>query len=63
MICTSIQHKTYEEILALLPQLEMAEIRLDLCPLSDEEIEELFGQTDIPLVATCRTTGQEWEAS
>ena len=63
MICTSIQHKTYEEILALLPQLEMAEIRLDLCQLSDGEIEELFGQTDIPLVATCRTTGQEWEAS
>ncbi|MBR5906050.1 MAG: 3-phosphoshikimate 1-carboxyvinyltransferase [Bacteroidales bacterium] len=54
MICTSIQHKTYEEILAILPSLEMAEIRLDLCPLNDSEIEELFGQTDIPLVATCR---------
>lgn len=54
MICTSIQHKSYEEILALLPELEMAEIRLDLCPLNDKEIEELFGQTDIPLVATCR---------
>ena len=54
MICTSIQHKTYAEIMELLPQLEMAEIRLDLCPLSDNEIEELFAQTDIPLVATCR---------
>lgn len=54
MICTSIQRKTYEEIIALLPSLEMAEIRLDLCPLSDGQIEELFGQTDIPLVATCR---------
>ena len=54
MICTSIQNKTYEEILDLLPQLEMAEIRLDRCPLSDSEIEELFAQTDIPLVATCR---------
>jgi len=54
MICTSIQHKTYEEIISLLPELEMAEIRLDLCPLSDSEIEELFAQTDIPLVATCR---------
>ena len=56
MICTSIQHKTYAEIMELLPQLEMAEIRLDLCPLSDNEIEELFAQTDIPLVATCRAS-------
>ena len=54
MICTCLQHKTYEEILDLLPQLEMAEIRLDLCPLSDGQIEELFSQTDIPLIATCR---------
>ena len=38
----------------LLPQLEMAEIRLDSCKLGDSEIEELFSQTDIPLVATCR---------
>ena len=56
MICTSLQHKTYKEILDILPGLEMAEIRLDLCPLSDEEIEDLFSQTDIPLVATCRGT-------
>ncbi len=54
MICTSLQNKTYREIMALLPQLEMAEIRLDLCPLNDSQIEELFSQTDIPLVATCR---------
>ncbi len=54
MICTSLQHKSFKEIMELLPQLEMAEIRLDLCPLSDSEIEELFGQTDTPLIATCR---------
>lgn len=57
MICTSLQHKTYKEILDILPGLEMAEIRLDLCPLLDEEIEDLFSQTDIPLVATCRGAG------
>ena len=56
MICTSLQHKSYDEILEILPNLEMAEIRLDLCPLTDSEIEDLFGQTDIPLVATCRAT-------
>ena len=62
MICTSIQHRRYDEIVALLPDLEMAEIRLDRCTLSDSEIEDLFGQTDIPLIATCRAaeTGVDW---
>ena len=55
MICTCLQNKTYDEILALLPQLEMAEIRMDSCQLTDSQIEDLFGQTDIPLIATCRT--------
>ncbi len=54
MICTTLQNKTYHEILEILPNLEMAEIRLDSCPLTDSQIEDLFGQTDIPLVATCR---------
>ena len=57
MICTSIQHKNLEEILGLVAEgaTEMAEIRLDLCPeLSEEDIETLFSETDIPLVATCR---------
>ena len=60
MICTCIQHKTYSEIMALLPSVEMAEIRLDRCQLTDAEIEELFGQTDIPLVATCRGAETGW---
>lgn len=56
MICTTIQNKTYDEILALLddPWIEMAEIRLDRCKLSDDEIEDLFANTDTPLIATCR---------
>lgn len=56
MICTSIQGKTLEEILEVLEsgEVEMAEIRLDLCDLDEEEIEELFTQSDVPLVATCR---------
>ena len=33
----------------------MAEIRLDLCDLDEEEIEELFTESDVPLIATCRT--------
>jgi len=56
MICTSIQNKTLSEIVEIIesPFVEMAEIRLDLCPLSLSEIKELFGESDIPLIATCR---------
>ena len=71
MICTTIQHKTYQEILSILddPFVEMAEIRLDLCELSEEEIKDLFGSSEKPLVATYRVAGApslkefniEWE--
>jgi len=54
MIVTSIQNKELQEILDLLPELEMAEIRLDRCALEDEEIELLFSESDVPLIATCR---------
>ena len=56
MICTSLQNKTFEQILEILedPAVEMAEIRLDRCPLTDEQIEELFSDSDTPLIATCR---------
>lgn len=53
MICTTIQNRTLEQIYQALEQCEMAEIRLDRCPLSAREIDELF-TSDIPLVATCR---------
>ena len=60
MICTSIQNKGLDEIFSILEQgdIEMAEIRLELCPeLDEEDIESLFSGTDIPLVATCRIAG------
>lgn len=53
MICTSIQNRNLEEILDILAGVEMAEIRLDRCPLSEDEIGEVFS-SDVPLVATCR---------
>ena len=71
MICTTIQHKTYEEILSILddPFVELAEIRLDRNNLSEEEIKELFGGSEKPLIATYRVDRQptlkdfniEWE--
>ena len=68
MICVTIQNRTLEEIFDLLensdPTIQMAEIRLDRCPLSQEDIEELFSSSDTPLVATCRVAGDgngTWE--
>lgn len=58
MICTSIQNKNLEEIYSILDSgaVEMAEIRLDRCILTQDEVEELFSSSDIPLVATCRVS-------
>ena len=57
MICVSIQNKDLETIFDILDEahVEMAEIRLDRCPdLGPAEIEELFSNSDVPLIATCR---------
>lgn len=55
MICTVIQNKTAAEIEEILRHEEMAEIRLDRCSLSDDEIDACF-ESDVPLVATCRVS-------
>ena len=44
------------------PDVEMAEIRLDLCPLSLDDIRELFSLCDKPLVATCRMSEMPGQA-
>ena len=54
MICTVLKDKNFDELLAALDECRMAEIRLDLCDVSEDEIEEIFSTADIPLVATCR---------
>lgn len=56
MVCVSIQNSGAARIMEILRNVEMAEIRLDSCPLSEEEIAEVFG-SDIPLIATCRIAG------
>ena len=57
MICCSINKGNADEILKILDKVEMAEIRLDMCRLSDEEIETVFS-SDTPLIVTCRTAGE-----
>lgn len=67
MICVSIQHHGLQDIQCLLegsnPAIQMAEIRLDRCDLSSDDIASLF-MADTPLVATCRVAGDgsgTWE--
>lgn len=64
MICTSIKGKTLEQILSILddPHVEMAEIRLDLNPLADSEIEDLFSSCEKPLIATLRVSASSPQA-
>ncbi len=68
MICVTIQNRSLEDILEILensdPAIQMAEIRLDRCPLDKDEIAELFSSSDTPLIATCRVAGDgsgTWE--
>lgn len=55
MICTTIQNKTAGQIMDILRDVEMAEIRLDRCGLDDSGIAECF-ESDVPTVATCRVS-------
>lgn len=54
MICTVLQNRNYQQIMDALQFCEMAEIRLDKCELTMREIENIFMEADVPLVATCR---------
>lgn len=58
MICASIQNCNAAEIMEILSRVEMAEIRMDLCDLSDDDIREVFS-SDVPLIATCRIAGTD----
>lgn len=64
MICVTLHHETYDRLLEILsrPGIGMAEIRLDLCPdLTDEQIKDLFENTEIPLIATSRGNSRKLE--
>lgn len=55
MVCTVVQGKSLDEIQEILEHCEMAEIRLDRCPLTDSDIRICFS-SDVPLVAACRVS-------
>ena len=52
MICVSIQNKNATEITALLQEVQMAEIRLDSCTLSDEDVRSMADESGVA-TATC----------
>lgn len=54
MICVSIIETKYEDIIRILNDTKLAEIRLDLVELSEKEIEKVFSQKNTSLIATCR---------
>ena len=56
MICVSLANKDIDSIFQILerPDVQMAEVRLDSCPLTMEEVEDLFSSIDKPLIATYR---------
>lgn len=56
MICVSLANKDIDSIFQILERLDvqMAEVRLDSCPLTMEEVEDLFSSIDKPLIATYR---------
>jgi len=53
MICVALADLTFREILNILKQEEMAEIRIDLLDLSLDQIKQIF-QSHTRLIATCR---------
>ncbi|MCP4399167.1 MAG: type I 3-dehydroquinate dehydratase [bacterium] len=53
MICTALANLSFEESLKAVDSLELAEVRLDLLDLSEEEVSTIFS-ADCRLIATCR---------
>ena len=53
MICVAISDKDWRKAIAMMSQIEMAEVRLDLTEYDDEAIDMVFSQETI-LIATCR---------
>lgn len=53
-ICVSVAGNTLSEIKAVLTKYDFAEIRLDLCNIDNNEIQQLFATQNKQFIATCR---------
>lgn len=54
MICTSIANVSFEKAQEIVLKCQMAEIRLDRLDFTKEQIERVFSESKIPLIATYR---------
>lgn len=57
MICVAIQEKDVNTCLALLENIELGEIRIDLCKFDTYQVKEVFSKSKARLIATCRPDG------
>lgn len=60
MLCISVAEKSFDACIEVLRGAEMAEIRLDLIPLTEQEIRKLFF-LPVKTIATCRPDNIETE--
>ena len=54
MICVALQESNVAKCLQILKSVEMAEIRIDLAKLSEADVAQIFAQSPVQLIATCR---------
>lgn len=54
MICVAIQESNVDRCIEMTKNLELAEIRIDLCRFNNEEVREVFSKSPAKLIATCR---------
>jgi len=54
MICVALQESNVNKCLQILKSVEMAEIRIDLAKLSENDVAKIFSESPKKLIATCR---------
>jgi len=54
MICVALQENNVSKCLQILESVEMAEIRIDLAKLSNQDVNSIFSKSTKKLIATCR---------
>lgn len=54
MICVSLTEKNPQKLIEIANSLEMVEVRIDLCELTEQFVTDVFASISKPTIATCR---------
>lgn len=54
MICVSLTEKNPQKLIEIANSLEMVEVRIDLCELTEQSVASVFANVSKPSIATCR---------